>query len=69
MVPIAINARFYVHRPTGMQRYALELARRFGDRIHLLRPLHVTRASQKLHGQGRASQPPGSCNQVALFHL
>jgi glycosyltransferase involved in cell wall biosynthesis len=45
MVPIAINARFYVHRPTGMQRYALELARRFGDRIHLLRPLHALRGA------------------------
>ncbi|MDQ6706963.1 MAG: glycosyltransferase family 4 protein [Acidobacteriota bacterium] len=35
---IALNSRFYAHRPTGMQRYALELAARFGGNIQQIRP-------------------------------
>lgn len=31
MKPIAVNARFRAHRPTGMQRYAMEIASRFSD--------------------------------------
>ncbi len=38
MTSIALNARFYAHRPTGMQRYALELERRFADEVEALRP-------------------------------
>ena len=38
MTQIALNARFYLHRPTGMQRYALELSRRFADHLDPLRP-------------------------------
>jgi glycosyltransferase involved in cell wall biosynthesis len=38
MSPIALNARFYVHRPTGMQRYALELSRRFGQHMDAVTP-------------------------------
>ena len=38
MTNIALNARFYAHRPTGMQRYALELSRRFAGRIDPVRP-------------------------------
>jgi len=38
MKPIAVNARFYAHRPTGMQRYALELASRFSDLAESVRP-------------------------------
>jgi glycosyltransferase involved in cell wall biosynthesis len=40
---IALNARFSVHRPTGMQRYGLELARRFGDQIQVVRPVRALR--------------------------
>ena len=40
---IALNARFSVHRPTGMQRYGLELARRFGDQIEVVRPVRALR--------------------------
>ena len=43
MTEIALNARFYAHRPTGMQRYALQLARRFADRIQPLRPARPLR--------------------------
>jgi glycosyltransferase involved in cell wall biosynthesis len=38
MTSIALNARFYAHRPTGMQRYALELARRFAQHLDPVRP-------------------------------
>jgi len=40
---IALNARFSVHRTTGMQRYGLELARRFGDQIQVVRPVRALR--------------------------
>jgi len=33
MMQIALNARFLAHRPTGMQRYALELSRRFASHL------------------------------------
>jgi glycosyltransferase involved in cell wall biosynthesis len=36
--PIAVNARFYAHRPTGMQRYAMELASRFNDLAETIAP-------------------------------
>jgi glycosyltransferase involved in cell wall biosynthesis len=35
---IAVNARFRSHRQAGMQRYAAELVRRFGDRATLVVP-------------------------------
>jgi glycosyltransferase involved in cell wall biosynthesis len=38
MTQIALNARFHLHRPTGMQRYALELSRRFADHLDPVRP-------------------------------
>jgi glycosyltransferase involved in cell wall biosynthesis len=38
MKPIAVNARFYAHRPTGMQRYAMEVASRFSDLAETVRP-------------------------------
>ncbi len=38
MTPIVINARFYAHRTTGMQRYAQEISRRFTARVESLRP-------------------------------
>lgn len=37
--PIKVNARFYAHRPTGMQRYAIEVSRRFpAGKSELIRP-------------------------------
>jgi glycosyltransferase involved in cell wall biosynthesis len=38
MTQIALNARFYSHRPTGMQRYAIEMSQRFADHLHPVRP-------------------------------
>jgi glycosyltransferase involved in cell wall biosynthesis len=40
---IALNARFYAHRPTGMQRYAIELVRRFANQLDPLRPAMALR--------------------------
>jgi len=45
MTGIALNARFYAHRPTGMQRYALELANRFGEQIESVRPRRPLRGA------------------------
>src|SRR5258708_778238 len=38
MTQIALNARFYAHRPTGMQRYAIELSQRFANHLDAVRP-------------------------------
>jgi glycosyltransferase involved in cell wall biosynthesis len=36
--PITVNARFHVHRKTGMQKYAHELASRFNGQVREIRP-------------------------------
>lgn len=38
MSTIALNARFYSHVPTGMQRYGIEMANRLGDLLEVVRP-------------------------------
>ena len=38
MTSIALNARFYSHAPTGMQRYGMEMASRLHDVLKVLRP-------------------------------
>jgi glycosyltransferase involved in cell wall biosynthesis len=43
MLPITLNGRFYSHRPTGMQRYAIELVNRLGDGLQVVRPGHPLR--------------------------
>ncbi len=35
---VAVNGRFHAHRPTGMQRYALAVSERLGNRVECLRP-------------------------------
>jgi glycosyltransferase involved in cell wall biosynthesis len=40
---IALNARFNRNRPTGMQRYALELSRRLESYLDPVRPAHTLR--------------------------
>jgi glycosyltransferase involved in cell wall biosynthesis len=40
---ITLNGRFYSHRPTGMQRYALELVSRLGNHMEVVRPKHALR--------------------------
>jgi glycosyltransferase involved in cell wall biosynthesis len=39
MTSIALNARFFSHRPTGMQRYAIELSRRFAEHLDPVAPV------------------------------
>ncbi len=38
MAPITLNARFYAHNPTGMQRYGIEMAGRLGDLLNVVKP-------------------------------
>ena len=45
MQTISLNARFYAHRPTGMQRYCLELVERLGSRLNIIRPPCALRGS------------------------
>lgn len=77
MTDIALNARFYAHRPTGMQRYALELARRFADQIQPVRPARPLRgATGHLWEQlylpsvvgGRLLWSPNNTGPLAIAH-
>jgi glycosyltransferase involved in cell wall biosynthesis len=43
MRKIALNARFYAHRPTGMQRYAIELNKRFPEHLEPVMPSDALR--------------------------
>lgn len=38
MASIALNARFFSHKPTGMQRYGIEMANRLSDVLDVVRP-------------------------------
>ena len=38
MAAIALNARFYAHKPTGMQRYGIEMANRLASVLDVVRP-------------------------------
>jgi glycosyltransferase involved in cell wall biosynthesis len=42
---IKVNGRFYAHRPTGMQRYALEVSKRFPASARIVRPRRALRGS------------------------
>jgi len=46
MAAIALNARFYSHVPTGMQRYGLEMTRRFGAELDVVRPHRPLRGAE-----------------------
>jgi glycosyltransferase involved in cell wall biosynthesis len=45
MNQIALNARFYAHRPTGMQRYAIEVSERFSQYLDPVRPVDPLRGA------------------------
>jgi glycosyltransferase involved in cell wall biosynthesis len=45
MTSIVVNARFCVHRLTGMQRYGLEISRRLGNRVQIVRPARSLRGA------------------------
>jgi glycosyltransferase involved in cell wall biosynthesis len=74
---IALNARFYAHRPTGMQRYAIELCRRFATHLAPVRPAHDLRgAAGHLWEQvylpsavgGRLLWSPNNTGPLAIAH-
>ncbi len=46
MATIALNARFYSHLPTGMQRYGLEMAKRFAEELFIVRPRRPLRGTE-----------------------
>ena len=46
MAAIALNARFYSHVPTGMQRYGIEMADRLGDLLDVVRPATPLRGAR-----------------------
>jgi glycosyltransferase involved in cell wall biosynthesis len=46
MATIALNARFYSHVPTGMQRYGIEMATRLSDLLEVVRPASPLRGAQ-----------------------
>ena len=46
MAAIALNARFYSHVPTGMQRYGIEMANRLGDLLDVVRPSSPLRGAK-----------------------
>ena len=46
MPSIALNARFLAHRPTGMQRYAIEVSNRLNGELQVIRPHHNLRGSR-----------------------
>ncbi len=46
MAAIALNARFYSHVPTGMQRYGMEMAKRFQQELDILRPSRPLRGTE-----------------------
>jgi glycosyltransferase involved in cell wall biosynthesis len=46
LAAIALNARFYSHVPTGMQRYGLEMVDRLRQRLDVLRPTRPLRGME-----------------------
>ena len=63
MAAIALNARFYSHVPTGMQRYGIEMAERLADMVDVLRPASPLRGA-KGHLWEQVYLPPASGNRL-----
>src|SRR4028118_548023 len=77
MSHIAVNARFLVHQITGMQRYGLELTRRYSDALELICPTgrlkgfsgHMwEQARLPLHVRGRLLWSPNNTGPLAVKH-
>ncbi len=77
MATIALNARFYSHVPTGMQRYGLEMARRFGADLDIVRPGRPLRGAEghlweQLYlptaSRGRLLWSPNNTGPLAVAH-
>ena len=63
MAAIALNARFYSHVPTGMQRYGIEMANRLGDLLDVVRPSSPLRGA-KGHLWEQVYLPAASGNRL-----
>lgn len=46
MQRIALNARFFAHRPTGMQRYGIELTERLRSDLDVIRPARALKGTK-----------------------
>jgi glycosyltransferase involved in cell wall biosynthesis len=46
MAAIALNARFYSHVPTGMQRYGIEMANRLGGILDVVKPSRALKGTE-----------------------
>jgi len=77
MRKIAMNARFYSHRATGMQRYGMEMADRLSDDLDILRPGRPMRGPEGhmweqawLAGslRGRLLWSPNNTGPLAVAH-
>ncbi len=77
MTQIALNGRFYAHRPTGMQRYALEVSKRCAGFLDVLKPARGLRGpSGHLWEQlylpsvvrGRMLWSPNNTGPLAVAH-
>jgi glycosyltransferase involved in cell wall biosynthesis len=44
-VKVVVNGRFHAHRPTGMQRYALAVCARLGQRVQCVKPAVALRGA------------------------
>ena len=74
---IALNARFYSHRATGMQRYGMEMAARLDNDLDILRPSRPLRGAEGhlweqawLAGasRGRLLWSPNNTGPLAIAH-
>lgn len=63
MAAIALNARFYAHQPTGMQRYGIEMANRLAHGLDVLRPYASLRGATG-HLWEQAFLPAASGNRL-----
>jgi glycosyltransferase involved in cell wall biosynthesis len=63
MASIALNARFYAHKPTGMQRYGIEMANRLAEVLHVVRPSSSLRGATG-HLWEQAYLPTASGNRL-----
>ncbi len=77
MAAIALNARFYSHRPTGMQRYGIEMAKRLAGCLDVLRPGRPLRGAEghlweqfylPTASRGRLLWSPNNTGPLAVGH-
>lgn len=77
MAAIALNARFYSHLPTGMQRYGIEMVKRFSGELEIVKPPIPLRGPEghlweQLYlpavSRGRLLWSPNNTGPIAVAH-